>query len=267
MVRERVIDVKNYVSPSKIPGVDFVVNPYVGCPHKCIYCYAEFMKRFTNHAEPWGDFIDAKRCAKPINPRKIDGKRVMLSSVTDPYNPYEKKYGVTRSILEQLARIDCGVGVLTKSFLVVRDIDLFRNMKNVQVGISINSLDEEFRAETEPYASSVVKKMEALKRLREAGVSAYVFVSPIFPGLSGVKRVIEAAWDFADEFMFENLKLRGPYKPRTLNFIKAKHPEYSGLYRSIYKEGDNAYWRDMGDMIRSYFAHREPRPYEIFFGW
>jgi DNA repair photolyase len=266
MVREGVVDVKNYISPSGIGGVDFAANPYVGCPHKCIYCYAEFMKRFTDHAEPWGDFVDAKRCAKPINLAKIAGKHVMLSSVTDPYNPYEKKYGVTRRILEQLVHADCDVAILTKSFLVVRDIDLFRKMRRARVGVSMNSTNDEFRAATEPYASGVPKRIEALKRLREAGVRTYLFMSPIFPGLNDVTRVIESVWDFADEFSFENLKLRGAYKPRVLNFIKTRYPEYSGLYRTIYTEGDNSYWREASFFIDAYFGTREYRPYSIYFG-
>jgi DNA repair photolyase len=266
MVRESVVDVKNYISPSGIGGVDFAANPYVGCPHKCIYCYAEFMKRFTNHTEPWGDFVDAKRCAAPINLEKIAGKHVMLSSVTDPYNPYEKKYGITRRILEQLAHADCSVGILTKSFLVVRDIDLFKKMRRVRVGVSMNSTDEEFRSVAEPYASGAPKRIEALKRLREAGVQTYLFMSPIFPGLSDMTRVIESVWDYADEFSFENLKLRGPYGPRVLDFINRRYPECAGLYRTIYKEGDHSYWREMSSLIGSYFEAREYRPHRVYFG-
>jgi DNA repair photolyase len=266
MVREGVVDVKNYISKSGIGGVDFAANPYVGCPHKCIYCYAEFMRRFTGHTEPWGDFVDAKRCSAPINLVKIAGRHVMLSSVTDPYNPYEKKYGITRGILEQLVHADCSVGILTKSFLVVRDIDLFRKMSRVRVGVSMNSTDEEFRAASEPYASGVPKRIEALKRLREAGVQTYLFMSPIFPGLSDVTRVIESVWDFADEFFFENLKLRGAYKPRVLDFIKRRYPEYSGLYRTVYGERDGGYWRETSSLIESYFEAREYRPYSVYFG-
>ncbi|MDR1965800.1 MAG: radical SAM protein, partial [Synergistaceae bacterium] len=84
MVSEGFVSVKNYASPSKLPGVDYVINPYVGCPHKCMYCYAEFMKRHTSHVEQWGDFIDVKRCGAPINFSRLRGKHVMLSSVTDP---------------------------------------------------------------------------------------------------------------------------------------------------------------------------------------
>ena len=91
-------------------------------------------------------------------------------------------------------------------------------------------------------------------------------MSPIFPGLSDVTRVIESVWDCADEFSFENLKLRGACKPRVLNFIKNRYPEYSGLYRTIYKEGDGSYWREMSCLIGSYFGTREYRPHRVYFG-
>lgn len=84
------INTNDYLSKSNLPASDFVINPYVGCTHSCKYCYASFMKRFTGHKEDWGTFLDIKRCSKPINLSKINGKSVFLSSVTDCYNHYEK---------------------------------------------------------------------------------------------------------------------------------------------------------------------------------
>ncbi|MBQ1864112.1 MAG: hypothetical protein II150_05935, partial [Thermoguttaceae bacterium] len=160
---EREIQVADYVSPSKLG--DYVINPYVGCPHACRYCYASFMKRFTNHEEPWGEFLDVKHCAKPLGAKRLEGKSVFMSSVTDCYNPLEAKYGVTRRILEELAPIECRLSITTKSDLLLRDLDLleartgmFRratfafdgeeeSKRGILVASSINTLDEEFRAE------------------------------------------------------------------------------------------------------------------------
>lgn len=85
MITTKTIPVKNWITPSKLPGVDVVINPYVGCPHKCVYCYAEFMKTFTDHAEDWGDFLDIKHCDKPVSTKRLDDKNIVISSVTDPY--------------------------------------------------------------------------------------------------------------------------------------------------------------------------------------
>lgn len=90
--------VESYLTKSKIG--QFAINPYVGCPHACKYCYASFMKRFSGHSELWGDFIDIKQARHKINGSQITGKNVFMGTVTDCYNPYEVKYGITRSILE-----------------------------------------------------------------------------------------------------------------------------------------------------------------------
>lgn len=108
---------------SELYGVT-IDNPYVGCTHACKYCYARFMKRFSGHTEKWGDFIDIKTCEKPIDLHKIKGKTVFLSSVTDCYNGYEEKYGITRSILKQLVEAEAQITISTKSSLILRDIDL-----------------------------------------------------------------------------------------------------------------------------------------------
>ncbi len=133
----REIRVNDYLTKSNLPASDYVINPYVGCLHGCKYCYACFMKRFTGHTENWGDFLDVKICDKPINIKKIKGKTVFVASVTDCYNPAEKDYGVTRKILEQLTQADAEIDITTKSALVLRDMDLLKQMKNVKVAMSI----------------------------------------------------------------------------------------------------------------------------------
>lgn len=102
----------DYLTKSNLPASDYA---YIGCPHACKYCYASFMKRFTGHDEKWGEFIDIKECDKPINIKKLKGKSVFITSVTDCYNPFEEKYMITRKILEQLINADCQITISTKS--------------------------------------------------------------------------------------------------------------------------------------------------------
>ncbi|MDR1943537.1 MAG: radical SAM protein [Synergistaceae bacterium] len=252
MVVERVISAGDYLSPSKLPGADFVINPYVGCPHKCIYCYAEFMKRFTNHDEPWGDFVDVKRCAKRISPSRVEGKNIFMSSVTDAYNPYEKKYGVSRRVLEQLSGVRCSLTITTKSFLAVRDIDLISAMPDATVALSINSVDREFSRCIEPFASSPMKRVEALKRFHDAGVATVLFVSPVFPAITDFRKLIEATSGFVDEYWFENLKLRPAYRSKVMRFVRERFPALAALYREIYDQGAPDYWIYLSEEIDSY---------------
>ena len=118
--------VKDYLNKTKLKSLDYVINPYVGCPNKCLYCYAAYMSSFSKHSEEWGEFIDIKKTSKKINIFKIKNKKVMISTVTDPYNGYEKKYGTTKMIMEQLVKSEAFITISTKSKLVVRDIDLFK---------------------------------------------------------------------------------------------------------------------------------------------
>ena len=94
------VDVKNILSKSNIPVTDYAVNPYVGCTHACKYCYASFIKKFTNHFEDWGTFLDVKFWNPIKNPKRYAGKKFFVSSVTDPYNPQEEIYNRTREFLQ-----------------------------------------------------------------------------------------------------------------------------------------------------------------------
>lgn len=248
---EKEISVKDLVTKSNLPASDYVINPYVGCPHGCRYCYACFMKRFTNHSEEWGSFIDIKRCDRAISRKKLQGKSVFLSSVTDCYNPYEEKYGSTRKILEQLVSIDCELNISTKSNLILRDKDLLKQCKNLKVSVSINTLDEQFRKDMDN-ASSIAERLNTLKVLHESGVYSVLFMSPIFPGITDFRKIIESSQAYVDEYWFENLNLRGSYKQDILDYIKKFYPQLMELYNNIYLQGNMEYWHDLAVDIEEY---------------
>ena len=220
---ENKIIVKDLVTKSNLPASDYVINPYVGCPHGCRYCYACFMKRFTGHSEEWGSFIDIKQCDKPISQKKLQGKSVFLSSVTDCYNPFEEKYKITRNILEQLISIDCELNISTKSNLVLRDIDLLKQCKNLKVYISVNTLDEKFKNDMDN-ASSIQERLETLETLYKNGIYTVLFMSPVFPGITDYREIIEKTNKYVDEYWFENLNLRGSYKQDIISYIKRTSP-------------------------------------------
>jgi DNA repair photolyase len=252
VVRET--ETKDWLSKTTIPVADYVINPYGGCPHGCIYCYAEFMKRFAHRPEPWGEYLDVKHCERPISARKLRGMTVTLSSVTDAYNPYERKNEVTRGILKQLAAMgeDVSVEILTKGDGFVRDIDIMKSMPRLHLGISLNTLDDSVRKVTEPRAPSTAKRLEALHTAHDAGISTYVFMSPMLPGITDFKAIISASRGFSDKFTFENLNLRGSYRHRVLKYIADYHPHLSPLYDEIYVRRDGSYWKDLETEIEDY---------------
>src|SRR5512142_1783515 len=123
----REIEAKSILSKSQI--YDYALNAYVGCAHRCIYCYAKFMKRFTGHREPWGEFVDVKINAPDLLAGEIRRKKkgtVWISGVCDPYQPLEARYGLTGKCLETLIRDGWPVVIQTRSPLVLRDLDIMK---------------------------------------------------------------------------------------------------------------------------------------------
>jgi DNA repair photolyase len=252
----REIKTKSVVVKSNLPDTDYVINPYIGCTHKCIYCYASFMKRFTNHHERWGDFIDIKINAVDTlrNTEKLRGKKILMSSVTDPYNPLEKKYKLTRRILEALIPVQPKLEILTKSRIASRDIDLLKQYKDVTVGISLSTLDNEISKELEPYASPPDVRIDTLRKCNEAGLKTYVFISPILPFITNIEEILDKT-KFVDFFMFENLNIRPTNRKEIFDFIKENRPNLVDKYKEIY-DCKNNYWNNLEKQIKELCKER-----------
>ncbi len=245
-------EAKSIITKSNIPSIDYVINPYIGCQHGCIYCYAEFMIRFTHHeGDKWGDFLDIKKFnPASIKPQKYNGKSILLSSVTDPYLPLEIKYQNTRKILERLVGTEAEITILTKSKLVVRDIDLFKKFKNIEVGISICTSNDDFARIIERTASKPSERVQALKEISEAGIKTWTFISPFFPGITDYKEIIEQTEGFTDYFMFENLNFRPHNVPRIKRIIKEHYPKLVSMYGEFQK--DPGQWEFVAEEIKAY---------------
>lgn len=163
----------------------YVINPYTGCQHACSYCYARFMKRFSRHTEPWGQFVDVKINAPELLEKEITKKRldkVWVSGVCDPYQPLENKYQLTRQCLQILAENDWPAAVQTRSPLVVRDLDILQSGKYFEVGMSVTTADDHMRLLFEPAAPPIPQRIEALERLHQAGIKTFAMIAPILPG-------------------------------------------------------------------------------------
>ncbi len=240
----RDVETKNIMTKSNLPVGGYSVNPYVGCTHGCKYCYASFMKRFTGHTEPWGTFLDIKHWPAIKNPRKYKGQRVVIGSVTDGYLPQEKQVRNTRRILEQLKNSGAEILICTKSDLVLRDIDLLKEMGKVTVSWSINTLDEKFQADMD-HAASISRRLEAMKQVYEAGIRTVCFIAPVFPGITDFEKIFERVKDQCDLVWLENLNLRGGFKQEILDYIQKCYPHLVPLYDDIYRKGDRSYFRSL----------------------
>ena len=243
------VETKNIMTKSSLPIGGYSVNPYVGCTHACKYCYASFMKRFTGHTEDWGTFLDIKHWPKIQNPQKYAGQRVVIGSVTDGYNPQEEFYGNTRKLLEQLKNSGADILICTKSDLVTRDIDLLKELGQVTVSWSINTLDEGFKDDMDN-AVSIERRLNAMKQVYDAGIRTVCFVSPVFPGITDFEAIFERVKNQCDLFWLENLNLRGGFKKTIMDYIAERYPELVPLYDRIYNKHDRSYFEELEEKAK-----------------
>lgn len=193
----RTVNVKTILTPSKV--YPYVINPYIGCEFGCIYCYACFMKKFTGHRDPWGQFVDVKINAATLLQKEIAKKQkdqVWLSGVCDPYQPSEKRYKLTRSCLKLLVENDWPVVIQTKSDLVLRDMDIIKQSQSCEVGFTITTVNDSIRKLFEPKAPPVTERIRALHTLKNAGITTYAMIAPMLPDCEKLIDLLEGCVDY-----------------------------------------------------------------------
>jgi DNA repair photolyase len=239
---------KSIISSNDSPDVGFElsINPYRGCEHGCIYCYARPTHCYLGHSAGL-DFetkLYAKVNAAELLERELASPRyqpkfIALGAVTDPYQPIEREHCITRSLLEVLDRTSHPVGIVTKSALVVRDIDILARMAErglVKVAISVTTLDRMTARKMEPRAATPPKRLEAIRALAEAGVPVAAMVAPIIPALndSEIERILEAARDAgATEAGYVLLRLPLELKDLIREWLATEFPDRAQRVISI----------------------------------
>ncbi|MDO8726755.1 MAG: radical SAM protein [Candidatus Methanoperedens sp.] len=241
MIRE--IKIKTALSTSQLPGLDYALNPYRGCAHACVYCYAPAVTHWDKGK--WGEIVEVKINLPRILSKELRVKKkgvVGLGTVTDPYQPAEKKYEITRRCLELLLMHDLPVCIQTKSSLVLRDIDLLKEFKNVEVGITLTALDDVAREKMEPGAASVRERLRALAVLRESGIRTWVFLGPVMPHITEVEALVDAIAEVKPDYVLvDRLNLKEGVWERVREFIEVWKPELRCEYERIFLGGGEYY--------------------------
>ncbi|ADT83787.1 SPL family radical SAM protein [Thermococcus barophilus] len=225
---------KSIYTKSRIPGVDYVINQYVGCQFACKYCYAKFICKWKPYGE-WGSWIEVKVNAPELARKYVEGG-VVMSSISDPYQPIEAKVKLTRRVLQNMSK-RTNLSILTKSPLVTRDVDIFRQFKNIEVGLTVNSFEGKEKKLFEPLTPIQRARINALKLLHEEGIKTYAFISPIIPGITDVEAIVRETKSYADYFFFEVLNLRASGK----EFQQILRDNYPESYETMVN--DEKFWR------------------------
>ncbi|MFQ6066631.1 MAG: radical SAM protein [bacterium] len=205
MPKVKEVQAKSILNKSKV--FDYCVNPYTGCEHNCAYCYARlFMKRYSGHKEAWGEFVDVKINAPEILEKQLRrAKRgiVWVSSVCDPYQPLEGKYRLTRQCLKLLVENQFPVNIQTKSALVLRDLDVLEQFREIEVGFTITTDNEKVRKLFEPKASPLKARLDALEKIHTKGIRTFAFIGPILPG--NPKNLAEYLEEIVDNVLIDRM--------------------------------------------------------------
>ena len=245
MLKIKVVRVKEALTPSGLPDIDWALNPYVGCSHSCIYCYGRVYTKDEEVASAWGEVVAVKE--NIINLLRYEVKRkksgvVGVGTVTDAYQPVELQYELTRSSLNILLNSGYSVSIQTKSDNILRDKDILINYRNrVDVGVTITTLNEDAAKFLEPGAPAPRARVRVLEQLSASGISTWVFLGPVVPGytddLESIKEVVEVAASTNSALYYDKLRVKD-------FMLTPTHPLYSAARRALKYR-----WRDLFELI------------------
>ena len=268
MVKIQEREAKSILVPSKLPGTDYVVNPYTGCAFGCFYCYASFMGKQVGEAVTnWGNYLYVKTNAVSLFEHELGRwsaekrtARILLSSVTDPYQPIEQKYRLTRGILQVLVRERYPglVGILTKSPLVLNDVDLLQRLVRTEVGMTITTTDDKLSRFMEVRAPLASRRLETLRQLHEAGLTTYAFIGPLFPHFRYYPEQLEALFAAlaqvkVSSIFVEHINLSSYIKQRLWEALSDEPEEVQAIYRGAStKEHQEASQKIVMDLVEKY---------------
>ncbi|MDD1743210.1 MAG: radical SAM protein [Methanomassiliicoccales archaeon] len=202
---------KRALSKSKLPGLDYALNPYVGCAHGCIYCYAPFL--LNRPRETWRGPVGARITMPHLLRSEVSGLTgtIGIGTVTDPYQPAEASLMLTRKCLEIVRGKGVRVSIHTKSQLVLRDLDILKRLHDPEVGVTLTTIDDDLARIFEPGAPRPADRLNALEGLVHAGINTYVLIGPIIPSVtdSGVDKFAAAiSRTGVKRAMLDRLRLR-----------------------------------------------------------
>ncbi len=228
---------------------DYTLNPYSGCAFGCTYCYAAFFSRSNEQKDEWGYWVDVKENAltllKKLRKKPLTGKTVYMSSVTDPYQPIEKKIELTRSLLEELLDYhQPRLVVQTRSPLVVRDIDLLKKFEVVQVNMTITTDNERVRKVFEPFCPSNKDRLTAIKEINNEGVNSCITITPLLP--------LENVHDFSKLLLNTGIKkfIIQPFHKDRGKFTAGTREEAMSLLKEF--NWDIERYKEMEAVIKTY---------------
>jgi len=223
------VRVEQALSRSGLPDIDYALNPYMGCSHACIYCYARLYTRHSEASREWGRVVVVKKNIVDVLSREVKlYKRgvVGVSTITDPYQPVEAIYGLTRKSIALLLESGFHVSIQTKNTLILRDLDMLaKHRDRVDVGFTITTPIKEVARVIEPHSPPPAARAQALKAISSMGIDTWIFYGPVIPELNDDRETVDWILEIARETRSRVLVDRLHIKP----FMKSSDNVLSNL--------------------------------------
>lgn len=249
---------KSVLTPSKISSLDYALNPYVGCEHGCVYCYATFMARFARIEGEWGSFVGVKENAPAVLAREVKRRRpgvVCLGTVCDAYQPVERRTRLSRACLEAFVGTEgFEVGILTKSDLVGRDADVLSRLERPDVGFTITCLDEGLARALEPKAPPPRRRLDAMRELAARGVPVWGFLGPVIPELGDSdEAILEVLREMdragASHVLVDRMNLYPKVWRRFRGLVSREFPEHLSAVEAVRRASED-YEAELSERVR-----------------
>ena len=231
------------LSKTILPGISYSLNPYIGCYHACIYCYARKYFLMRNIGYNWGEYVEVKINLPNLLEKQLkkipSGSVIGIGTSCDPYQPLESKFKLTRGALKTLSeREDLKIEVQTKSTLVIRDLYLLKEMKNTSIGFTIITIDDELGKFLEPKAQRSTKRIKVLRRLSQEGINTWIYVGPILPYITDsrmcLERIVEVASKIGvKKILSDRLRFRLGVRESLVKNLSLKWPSLAEKYRNL----------------------------------
>lgn len=176
------------ITETKFKNYDLCINPYVGCQFGCKYCYVRFFVK--DEEKEWGEFVRVRKHITDKLPKELPkaaGKRIVIGTMTDPYQPIERTHRLTRTVLELIDKAEnkpSKIGIFTRSPIVTEDIELIKKMPRIRVHYTVTPFEREIMSKIEPIAISTQRRWDTIKALKDAGIRTHINISPVVPILS-----------------------------------------------------------------------------------
>ena len=241
-------------SEARILPFDWTINPYRGCEFGCVYCYARSTHSFFESTSP-DDFESrifvkrnaAEKLAHRLRKSDLRGQTIAIGTATDPYQPAERHFGVTRSLLEVFTGVEgLNLSITTKSPLILKDLDLLAELDRrhaIEIHLSITTLDRELARKLDPAAPDPQARLRAVERLAEAGIAVTVNCMPVMPGINDSEAELAPLFEAAlaagaIDVQPQALSLKPASRVKFFPWLKAEFPHLLGMYQRLYAQND-----------------------------